>query len=133
MSVRLSDWCKESSYRVIFGKSNSVDEAVAYLTAESARDAWKRAQVRIAAVFDLRQDDIYIFSLASFGDLIELGVSDDEDLRVFEMCWKDSTVSVWAKHPLFFTDDKSLLGKWLELRAHLDMIDALHKIQRSRP
>ncbi|WP_257792712.1 hypothetical protein [Burkholderia sp. PAMC 26561] len=41
-------------------------------------------------------------------------------------------VSVWAEHPLFLTDDSSLLGKWAELYADLASATAVEAIRRAR-
>jgi hypothetical protein len=97
---------------VIFGKPNSSDDRIVFVMAGSREAASKRATSVLATLFDIDPPEVYLHNLASFVDLVDLGVSDDEDLRVFEIGWKGSKVSVWAEHPLFLTDDASLLGKW---------------------
>jgi hypothetical protein len=39
---------------------------------------------------------------------------------------------VWAEHPLFLTDDPSLLGKWAELYGDLARELATTAIERAR-
>jgi hypothetical protein len=111
MSTQLSNRCRTSLYRVIFGKPNSNDERIVFLMAGSREAASKRTTSVLAALFDIEPPEVYLYNLASFVDLVDSGVSDDEDLRIFELGWKGPMVSVWAEHPLFLTDDSSLLGK----------------------
>jgi hypothetical protein len=132
MSTQLSNRCRTSLYRVIFGKPNSSDERVVFVMAGSREAASKRATSVLAALFDIDPPEVYLYNLASFVDLVDSGVSDDEDLRVFEIGWKGPTVSVWAEHPLFLTDDASLLGKWAELYADIASATAVEAIRRAR-
>ncbi|WP_069638450.1 MULTISPECIES: hypothetical protein [Burkholderiaceae] len=132
MSTQLSNRCRTSLYRVIFGKPNSNDERIVFLMAGSREAASKRATSVLAALFDIEPLEVYLYNLASFVDLVDSGVSDDEDLRIFELGWKGPMVSVWAEHPLFLTDDSSLLGKWAELYADLASATAVEAIRRAR-
>ena len=131
MSTQLSNRCRTSLYRVIFGKPNNNEERIVFLMAGSREAASKRATSVLAALFDI-EPEVYLYNLASFVDLIDSGVSDDEDLRIFELGWKGPMVSVWAEHPLFLTDDSSLLGKWAELYADLASATAVEAIRRAR-
>jgi hypothetical protein len=132
MNTQLSNRCRTSLYRVIFGKPDSSDERVVFLMAGSRDAASKRATAVLAALFDIDPPEVYLYNLASFADLIDSGVSDDEDIRVFEIGWKGPNVSVWAEHPLFLTDDASLLGKWAELYADIAQTKAVEAINRAR-
>jgi hypothetical protein len=73
----------------------------------------------LVVLYDIDPQAVHLYNLASFTDLINSGVSDDEDMRVFEIGWKGPNVSAWAEHPLFLTDDTSLLEKWAELFADI--------------
>ena len=119
-------------YRVIFGKPNSSEDCIVFVMAGSREAASRRARSVLAALFDIDPPEVYLYNLASFIDLNDAGVSDDEDLRVFEIGWKGPTVSVWAEHPLFLTDDASLLGKWAELYADIASAQAIEAIRRAR-
>jgi hypothetical protein len=132
MSTQLSNRCRTSLYRVIFGKPNSNEERIVFVMAGSREAASKRATSVLAALFDIDPPEVYLYNLASFVDLVDSGVSDDEDLRIFELGWKGPTVSVWAEHPLFLTDDASLLGKWAELYADIANATAVEAIRRAR-
>jgi hypothetical protein len=132
MSTQLSNRCRTSLHRVIFGKPNSNEERIVFLMAGSREAASKRATSVLAALFDIDPPEVYLYNLASFVDLVDSGVSDDEDLRIFELGWKGLTVSVWAEHPLFLIDDSSLLGKWAELYADLASATAVEAIRRAR-
>ena len=132
MNTQLSDRCRTSLYRVIFAKPDSSDERVVFLMAGSREAASRRAMAVLAALYDIDPLEVHLYNLASFTDLINSGVSDDEDMRVFEIGWKGPNVSVWAEHPLFLTDDTSLLGKWAELFADIARVKAIEAIKRAR-
>ncbi|WP_438397020.1 hypothetical protein [Caballeronia sp. DA-9] len=131
MSTQLSDRCRTSLYRVIFGKPKSSDECVVFLLARNREAANRRAVRTLAVLFDIPEADVYLYNLASFADLIGSGVSDDEDVRVFETGWKGAEVSAWVERPLFLTDDTSLLGKWAELYADIARAQAVAIIKRA--
>ena len=132
MNTQLSDRCRTSPYRVIFGKPDSSDERVVFLMAGSRDAASRRAMAVLVVLYDIDPLEVHLYNLASFTDLINSGVSDDEDMRVFEVGWKGPNVSAWAEHPLFLTDDTSLLGKWAELIADIARVKAIEAIKRAR-
>ena len=132
MNTQLSDRCRTSLYRVIFGKPDSGDERVVFLMAGSRDAASRRAMAVLVVLYDIDPLEVHLYNLASFTDLINSGVSDDEDMRVFEIDWKGPNVSVWAEHPLFLTDATSLLGKWAELVADIARVKAIEAIKRAR-
>jgi hypothetical protein len=117
---------------VIFGKPDSSDERVVFLMAGSRDAASRRAMAVLAALYDIDPLEVHLYNLASFTELIDSGVSDDEDMRVFEIGWKGPNVSAWAEHPPFLTDDISLLGKWAELFADIARIKAIEAIKHAR-
>jgi threonine dehydrogenase-like Zn-dependent dehydrogenase len=130
MGTQLSHRCKTSLYRAVFG--NLHDESTVFLIAASRDDARKRATDALAAIHGVAAKDVALRNLASFRELIDIGVSEDEDVRIFELAWKGADVSAWAEHPLFLTDDPSLLGKWAELYADLARELAISAIDRAR-
>ncbi|MFM0034576.1 hypothetical protein [Paraburkholderia strydomiana] len=130
MGTQLSHCCKTSLYRAVFGSGH--DERIVFLIAGNRDDARKRATIALAAIHGVATHEVSLCKLASFRELIDIGVSEDEDLRVFEMAWKGESVSAWAEHPLFLTDDSSLLGKWAELYADLARELATSAIDRAR-
>lgn len=132
MNTQLSDRCRTSMYRVIFGKPDCSDERVVFLMAGSRDAACRRPMAVLVVLYDIDPLEVHLYNLASFTDLINLGVSDDEDMRVFEIGWKGTSVSAWAEHPLLLTDDTSLLGKWAELFADIARTKALEAIKRAR-
>lgn len=69
---------------------------------------------------DIHGEDAYPYNLASFADLVDWSVSEDEELRVCETGWKATELSASVEHPLFFTDDSSFLGNGpnYTLRSH---------------
>jgi hypothetical protein len=130
MGTQLSHRCKTSLYRVISGHGR--DESIVFLMADSRIAAQKEAIAALAAIHCIAPHDVSLHGLASFRDLIDGGVSEDEDLRIFEVAWEGASVTVWAEHPLFLTDDPSLLGKWAELYGDLARELATTAIERAR-
>jgi hypothetical protein len=86
----------------------------------------------LVVLYDIDPQEVHLYNLASFTDLINSGVSDDEDMRVFEIGWKGPNVSAWAEPPMFLTDDTLLLGKWAELFADIARTRALEAIAGAR-
>jgi hypothetical protein len=130
IGTQLSQRCKTSLYRLMFGHAH--DECIVFLMAASRAAAQKEAMDALAAIHCISPDDVCVYNLTSFRELIDSGVSEDEDLRLFEVAWEGSNVSAWAEHPLFLTDDSTLLGKWAELYADLARELATSAINRAR-
>jgi hypothetical protein len=93
MNTQLSDRCRTSLYRVFFGKPDSSDGSVVFLMAGSMELASRRAMAVLAALYNIDPLEVHLYNLASFTDLIDSGVSDDEDMRVFEIGCKGPNVS----------------------------------------
>lgn len=130
MGTQLSHRCKTSLYRAVF--DNHYYDSIVYLMAANRDEARERAAGALAAIHDIAAQDVRLNDLACFQEMIDAGISEDRDLRVFELAWKGSHVSAWAGHPLFLTDDCTLLGKWAELYADLARELALSAIDRAR-
>jgi len=130
MGTQLSHRCKTSLYRAVANNAHS--ESIVFLFAGSRDDARKRATGALAAIHGIAAENVSLSNLASFGELVDVGVSEDDELRIFEMAWKGADVSAWAEHPLFLTDDPSLIGKWAELYADLARELAVSAIDRAR-
>jgi hypothetical protein len=130
MGTQLSARCKTSLYRAVF--SNAHEASIVFLFADDRDDARQRAASALAAIHKVPAENMQLSELASFRELVDRGVSEDEDLRIFEMAWKEADVSAWAEHPLFLTDDPGLLGKWAELYADLARVLAVSAIERAR-
>ncbi|KAA1002438.1 hypothetical protein FVF58_38280 [Paraburkholderia panacisoli] len=130
MGTQLSHRCKTSLYRAVF--DNTHHESIVFLLAASRDDARERAVGALAAIHGIAAQNVRLSNLASFQEMIDIGISEDRDLRVFELAWKGQSVSAWVGHPLFLTDDCTLLGKWAELYADLARELALSMIDRAR-
>lgn len=130
MGTQLSDRCKTSLFRAVF--SNAHESSIVFLFAGNRDNARQRAASALAAIYNIPAQNVQLSDLASYRELVDNGVSEDEDLRIFEMTWKGTDVSAWAEHPLFLTDDPGLLGKWAELYADLARELAVSAIERAR-
>lgn len=111
----LSHDCRTSLYRIIWESGEGSIQAFAL---ESTRDAARSFfEAAIALIAGRPGIDLELYSLYAYRDLIDNGVSDDEDLRVFEIGSRGDVVTAWANKPLFLTTDPTLVGKWAELQA----------------
>ena len=107
-------------------------QGVAYVMADSREAAWRMGKTVMAVVHSVGIQEVSLHDIRSFRELVRMGVSDDEDLRIFELATADRQVEQWAHTPYFFTDDASLLGKWAELCADLAANVMQTAIRRAR-
>jgi hypothetical protein len=130
MGTQLSHRCKTSLYRAVFSANHG--ESIVFLIADSRDDARTRATGALAAIHGIAAPSVGLSNLAAFRELVDIGISEDEDMRIFEMAWKGTDVCSWVQHPLFLTDEPSLLGKWAELYADLARELASTAIEKAR-
>jgi hypothetical protein len=115
--TQLSEACRTSLYRIIW---ESADGSVEAFALESTREAARQFFHEVIALVAGRPAaKLKLYQLDSYRDLLNNGISDDEDLRVFETAWRDVTVAGWVERPLFLTTDPTLVSKWAELQAEL--------------
>jgi hypothetical protein len=125
----LSDDCRTSLYRIVW---ESGDGSVHAFALESTREAARRFfNSAIALIAGRPANELEIYHLDSYQDLVNNGISDDEDLRVFETAWRGVTVAGWVERPLFLTTDPTLVGKWAELQAEFAAQAAREAIGRA--
>jgi len=125
----LSKACRERLYRMMWQTPDGVVDAFALCaTREKARRLFHAA---ISLIAGIHEDELELFNLESFDDLVHAGVSEDADMRVFETKWKGADVVGWTTRPLFLTPDSTLIAKWAELRAELAAAQARSVISRA--
>ncbi len=124
----LSHDCRVSLYRIIWESGEASVQAFAL---ESTRDSARRFfEAAIALIAGRPADDLELCNLYSYRDLVDNGVSEDEDLRVFEVGSRGDVVTAWVNKPLFLTTDPTLVGKWAELQAEIAAQAADETIRR---
>jgi len=124
----LSHDCRVSMYRIIW---ESGEDSVQAFALESTRDSARLFfEAAIALIAGRPADDLDLCNLYSYRDLVDNGVSEDEDLRVFEVGSRGDVVTAWANKPLFLTTDPTLVGKWAELQAEIAAQAADETIRR---
>lgn len=107
--------CRVSLYRIIWESGEGSVQVFAFeSTRDSARSFFEAA---IALIAGRPGIDLELYNLYSYRDLVDNGVSEDEDLRVFEIGSRGDVVTAWADKPLLLTTDPTLVGKWAELQA----------------
>jgi hypothetical protein len=97
MGTQLSNRCKTALYRVTYGAPK---QSVVYLMDGSRDAAFTRATVVLSPLDGIATEDVCLYNLASFRELVDIGVSDDEDLRIFETGWQGPNVIAWAEPPI---------------------------------
>jgi hypothetical protein len=105
-----------------------VDAFALSATREQARQLFHAA---ISIVSGIHKDELELFNLESYSDLVGAGVSEDEDSRIFETAWKGGEITGWTARPLFLMTDPTLLAKWAELQADLAAQQARSAIARA--
>lgn len=113
MTIKLSQYCRRTIYRTIW--LFPVDYVGIYLHAESRAEACRKLTILSSC---LLSDEIGVVddsSVHSCDELLDAGVSEDPDLRIFEMSHHGREVTQWVESPLFLSIDQSLIGKWVSL------------------
>jgi hypothetical protein len=124
----LSRDCRAGLSRIIWESGEGNVQAFAL---ESTRDSARRFfEAVIALIAGRPADDLELCNLYSYRDLVDNGVSENEDLRVFEVGSRGDVVTAWANRPLFLTTDPTLVGKWAELQAEIAAQAADETIRR---
>ncbi|CAE6909829.1 hypothetical protein R69927_05932 [Paraburkholderia domus] len=127
--TQLSDDCHTSLFRILWDSGEGSDDSdvlVAAFALESTRESARRFfGAALALIAGRPAGELDLSRLDSYRDLVNNGISDDEDLRVFETAWRGVTVTGWVGRPLFLTTDPTLVGKWAQLQADL-AVQAAH-------
>jgi hypothetical protein len=129
MNTQLSEQCRARLYRL---KLETPLESVAFVLADSREAAWRIGKTVMAVVHGVGIQNVSLHDIRSFRELVSAGVSDDQDMRIFELAVAGGKVAHWTHAPYFFTDDATLLGKWAELRADLAADIARTALRRAK-
>lgn len=115
--TELSQQCRTLLYRMMWQTPDGVVDAFALCaTHDESRRLFYSA---ISLLSGIHEDELELFNLESFDDLVNAGVSEDEDMRIFETQWNGAHVAGWTTRPLFLTPDPTLIARWADLRAEL--------------
>jgi hypothetical protein len=129
MITQLSEECRLKLFRLTL---RAPIHGVAFVMADSREAAWRIGRTVIAVLRTVPVYEVEFHETHAFAELVEAGVSEDEDMRIFEIARADKSVTEWASAPYFLTNDASLLGKWAELCADLAAQAARSAIHRAR-
>lgn len=116
--TQLSQDCRKHLYRMIL---EFPGKQAVFMLAANRNDAWKIALRGVCAVYNVSTDFVSLYGLHSCTELIGFGKSTDEDLRIFEMAWSEDDVTKWVSSPLFLTGDPTVIARWVELQANLQI------------
>ena len=113
MKIILSQYCRKTIYRAAW---NLPEGSVGiYLHAEDRGSALKVLSRILDSISVDKLRFLDVGSIYSCRELIEMGVSDDCDMRIFELSHEGQRVTQWIERPLFLSVDQSLIGKWMAL------------------
>jgi hypothetical protein len=115
--AELSTTCRQFLYRMMWQTPKGPVDMFAL--GPSREHARKFISTAVALISGIHPDELELYNLESYRDLVDAGVSDDEDQRIFETAWKGPVVTAWTERPLFLTADSSLPAKWAELQAEI--------------
>jgi hypothetical protein len=116
--IELSEACKTRLFRMAWDRGDG-ELVHVYVLADSRETARAICFRAVAAIAQQPNEELTLFNLNSWRDLSELGLSEDEDMRVFEVAWNRHGVTDWVKRPLFLIPDPAVASKWAELQADL--------------
>lgn len=126
--TELSLQCRTLLYRMMWQTPDGIVDAFALC---ASRDEARRLfYSAISLLSGIHEDELELFNLESFDDLVSAGVSNDEDVRIFETKWNGARVVEWTTRPLFLTPDPTLIARWANLRADLAAAQANSIISR---
>ncbi|AXK62826.1 MULTISPECIES: hypothetical protein [Burkholderia] len=123
MTIKLSQYCRKTIYRTIWLFPE--DYIGVYLHAENRGSACRKLAILSDCILNHSTESLDIASVYSYEELVAAGVSEDPDLRIFEMSRRSSRVIRWVERPLFLSVDQSLLGKWVSLNVGRAMSAAM--------
>ncbi|TCF96657.1 hypothetical protein BZM27_55620, partial [Paraburkholderia steynii] len=81
----LSKACRDRLYRMMWQTPDGVVDA--FVLCASREEARRLFHAAISVIAGIHEDELKLFNLESFDDLVHAGVSEDEDIRVFETEW----------------------------------------------
>lgn len=106
---------KSSIFRA-FTEFPCLDAAV-FVEAGSHKEAMSKIFDLLCLLYRVSRDEIIVYDMASWHDLIVNKVSPDPDMRLFENGWNDDRPT-YITNPLFLAPENNrfLLAKWTELQ-----------------
>ena len=128
--MTLSDDCRNHLYRIVW-ETREGKSVIAYLQAFTRTHAGELFDRLLAEIGREPANELVLYNLVSYRDLVERGLSDDEDLRIFETGTQGNEFTDWVERPLFLTADPTLVTKWAQLQADLAEQRARETIRRA--
>lgn len=111
--VVLSEYCRTTLYRATWLQHTG---AVSIYAHGKDRDSVRRQLTTVLHWLSPKPlSSGTLLDLLSYHELIERGVSEATDLRIFEMALRDGEVAQWVDHPLFLSTDPTLISLWMML------------------
>ncbi len=76
-------------------------DSIVFVMADSREAAWRIGKTVLAVLQSVAVYEIRIEETHSFAELVRMGASADEDLRIFECAHDGSDVTEWVRAPYF--------------------------------
>lgn len=113
LPIKISAYCKETLYRAVW---RSIDGPVAvYVHAGDVDAARNRLWTLLECLVSDQDGAIDLGEVYSYAELLRMGTSDREDLRIFETGCIGNAVIEWVDRPLFLSTDQTLIAQWVML------------------
>ncbi|MFM0652003.1 hypothetical protein [Paraburkholderia sediminicola] len=115
----LSQSCRATLYRALCERPGTA--SAVFFHASTREEAWKNLHVAMARLLNRQAGDTVLCRMDSYEELVDAGISQDHDLRLFEIAWQGVTVTAWVTRPVFLSRDPLLQTKSRELAAQLTL------------
>jgi hypothetical protein len=122
-SVKISTYCRETLYRATW---KSLDGPVTvYMHADDCEIARKRLDAILVCLGLDHAGIIDLGEVHSYAELLRMGTSECEALRIFEARSAGDGGVEWIERPLFLSIDQTLIAQWVMLLTYRARLGAL--------
>jgi hypothetical protein len=115
-SVKISAYCRETLHRAIWKSPNGF--VAVYVHADDCEIARKRLAAALGCLGLDQAGTIDLGEVHSYAELLRIGTSECEPLRIFEAGSAGDAVVAWVERPLFLSIDQTLIAQWVMLLMH---------------
>ncbi|NTY41451.1 hypothetical protein [Burkholderia diffusa] len=113
LPIKISAHCKETLYRAVWRSTDG--PITVYVHAEDVHAARSRLSITLGCLVSDQAGAIDLGEVYSYAELLRMGTSDREDLRIFETGRTGDAVVEWVDRPLFLSTDQTLIAQWVML------------------
>ncbi len=124
--IKISAYCRKTLYRAVWESPDG--PVTVYVHAEDYEAARSRLSSVLGNLAYLAPDQagaIDFSEVHSYAELLRMGTSECEALRIFEVGTAEGAAIEWVERPLFLSTDQTLIAQWVMLLMHRARLAAL--------